>query len=264
MHPIERLRHVARASGAPAGLLATETANALMSFVGDDAALLTACQRVVSRQPTAAAIAWLCAHVLSAPEPSRALWEAADEIEADRTPQHLIDGLDDEPVVLTLGWPGFVSELLRRRGDVRLLALDTDGWVERSADRASENGHDVTLIPPEGISQAVVDATHVVVDVLAAGPDAALVAQGALAAAVLGRHFERSVWAVAPVGTVLPQKMYAGVTRRWHESDSDPLWWRPVEEMPLDLFDRVATPGGVVAGADAARTTSCPIVPELF
>ena len=55
MHPIERLRYVARASGAPQGVLVQETATALASFGSDPQGLVTACRRIVWRQPTSGA-----------------------------------------------------------------------------------------------------------------------------------------------------------------------------------------------------------------
>ena len=51
MHPIERLRYVARASGVPQAILVRETAGALLSFSSEPHELVTACRRMISRQP---------------------------------------------------------------------------------------------------------------------------------------------------------------------------------------------------------------------
>ena len=48
MHPIERLRYVARASGASQRAIVQETASALASFGSDPQGLVTACRRIVS------------------------------------------------------------------------------------------------------------------------------------------------------------------------------------------------------------------------
>ncbi|MEJ7583727.1 MAG: hypothetical protein WKF43_06455 [Acidimicrobiales bacterium] len=69
MHPIERLRFVARASGGDQALLVRETAGALAAFRHDPAGLVTACRRIVSRHPASAPLWWLCARVLTAPTP---------------------------------------------------------------------------------------------------------------------------------------------------------------------------------------------------
>ena len=51
MHPIERLRYVARASGADQAMLVRETAGALAAFADDPAGLVTACRRIVVPPP---------------------------------------------------------------------------------------------------------------------------------------------------------------------------------------------------------------------
>ena len=73
MHPIERLRYVARASGADQAVLVEETAHALRAFLDDPNGLVTACRRIVDRHPTSAPLWWLCARVLTAPDPGRAM-----------------------------------------------------------------------------------------------------------------------------------------------------------------------------------------------
>ena len=51
MHPIERLRYVARAHGVSHTVMVEETAAALCSFGRDPQGLVTACRRIVDRQP---------------------------------------------------------------------------------------------------------------------------------------------------------------------------------------------------------------------
>ena len=70
MHPIERLRMVARAAGEGPALLAQEAAGALAAFAGDPAGLVTACRRLVDRQPTSGPIWWLSARVLASDDPT--------------------------------------------------------------------------------------------------------------------------------------------------------------------------------------------------
>ncbi len=66
MHPIERLRYVARSSGAPQAVLVRETAAALGGLGFDPAGLVTACRRVLDRHPTSGPLWWLCSRVLTA------------------------------------------------------------------------------------------------------------------------------------------------------------------------------------------------------
>ena len=85
VHPIERLRYVARASGADQAVLVRETAQALAAFRDDPSGLVAACRRIVDRHPTSAPLWWLCARVLTSPDGQREAWAAVDEIEDDRT-----------------------------------------------------------------------------------------------------------------------------------------------------------------------------------
>ena len=105
MHPIERLRYVARASGVDQSLLVQETASALGAFGADPAGMVTACRRVVGRHPAAGALWWLCGRVLTANDPMPEAWRAADEIDADRTAAELSFALPEDASVCLLGWP---------------------------------------------------------------------------------------------------------------------------------------------------------------
>lgn len=100
MHPIERLRFVARAEGVDDRLIALEATAALVSFEGDPAALVAACRRVLSRQPRCGPLWWACARLLTAED----LWATAQEtiamIEADPSRDALayaLSELSDDP-----------------------------------------------------------------------------------------------------------------------------------------------------------------------
>src|SRR4051794_19539324 len=97
MHPIEQLRYVARAAGEGPALLAREAAGALAMFGGDPAGMVTACRRLVDRQPTSGPIWWLAARVLGAPiDASGEAWRAASELESDQTVDRLILTMPDD------------------------------------------------------------------------------------------------------------------------------------------------------------------------
>ena len=65
---------------------------------------------------------WLCARLLTEPDPLRAAWQLADEMEADPTPAVIARELADGAVVCTVGWPDLTAEALTRRGDLVVLA----------------------------------------------------------------------------------------------------------------------------------------------
>jgi hypothetical protein len=94
VHPIERLRFVARAQGVPGAVLASEAAGALMSFGGDPAALVAACRRVLSRQVSCGPLWWVCSRLLTAEDVREAARECIRALESDTTGVALSLALD--------------------------------------------------------------------------------------------------------------------------------------------------------------------------
>ena len=150
VHPIERLRYVARASGADQTLLVRETAQALSAFRGDPSGLVAACRRIVDRHPTSAPLWWLCARVLTSPDGQREAWDAVDEIEGDRTAAELAFALPEDATVCVIGWPELVGEALPPRGDVEVLAVDSLGEGSGLVRRLVQAGIDAVDVPDLG------------------------------------------------------------------------------------------------------------------
>src|SRR5919202_901987 len=67
-------------------MAAREAASALAAMAHEPAALVTACRRLVQRQPTCGPLWWLGSRVLSAADPAQAAWRAVDELAADLVP----------------------------------------------------------------------------------------------------------------------------------------------------------------------------------
>ncbi len=57
---------VARAGGEDPGLVARQAASALAGIAGEPAAVVTACRRLIDRQPSCGPLWWLAARVLTA------------------------------------------------------------------------------------------------------------------------------------------------------------------------------------------------------
>src|SRR3954469_11402888 len=114
MHPIERLRYVARASGVEPSLLVRETATAMAAVAADDpVGLVPASRRLVERHLTTGPMWWLVARGLPASDPVAAAWAGADEVERDATSRHVArHGADDGPGGV-VGWPAQTAEGLR-------------------------------------------------------------------------------------------------------------------------------------------------------
>jgi hypothetical protein len=261
MHPIERLRYVARASGAPQSVLVQETATALASFSSDPQGLVTACRRIVWRQPTSAALVWLCARVLTAGDPTSEIWESAGLVQADRTSAELAFALPDGATLTVLGWPDEIGEALPRRGDVEVLAVDTAGEASGLVSRLWRCDIDASDVSQFGLGAAVASSSLLLLESSAVGPDEFLAVSGSRAAAAVARHAGIPVWLVAGVGRLLPARMWEGLRGRVEPADP---WDVDDEFVPLDLVDRIVGPGGPEPVADALRRTDCPIAPELF
>ncbi len=263
MHPIERLRYVARASGADQTLLVRETAQALAAFRDDPAGLVAACRRIVDRHPTSGPLWWLCARVLTAPDGQREAWEAVDEIDGDTTAGELAFALPDEVTACVIGWPELVGEALPRRGDVEVLAVDALGEGSGLVRRLMQSGIDAVDVPTSGLGAAVACSDVLLLEAVAVGPTGFVAVSGSLAAATVARHSDVPVWLASGVGRMLPGRMWDALADRRTTRLADP-WDLDEEVVPLALVDRLVGPTGLEDPADALRRTDCPVAPELF
>ena len=263
VHPIERLRYVARASGVDQALLVRETASALGAFGSDPAGLVTACRRIVSRHPAAGALWWLCGRVLTAGDPMPEAWRAAEEIEDDRTPVELAHALPQDGTVCVLGWPEQIGEALPRRGDVEVLVVDVFGEGSGLVRRLLGSEVDAVDVPAQGIGAAAAASDLVLLEASAIGPTAGLAVAGSRAAAAVARHDGTPVWLVGGVGRLLPTRLWEAVEARTVTTLDDP-WDADDEPVPLDLVDQLVGRGGPEPVADGLRRTDCPIAPELL
>jgi hypothetical protein len=263
VHPIERLRYVARASGADQTLLVRETAQALSAFRGDPSGLVAACRRIVDRHPTSAPLWWLCARVLTSPDGQREAWAAVDEIEGDTTAAELAFALPEDSTVCVIGWPELVGEALPPRGDVEVLAIDALGEGSGLVRRLGMVGVDAVDVPTSGLGAAVCSSDVLLLEAVAVGPTGFVGVSGSLAAAATARHAEVPVWLTAGVGRLLPARMWEALAGRRATRAADP-WDLDEEVVPLSLVDQVCGPAGLTSVDVALRRTDCPVAPELF
>jgi hypothetical protein len=261
MHPIERLRYVARSSGIDQRIAVRETATALTSFASDPHALVTACRRMLTRQPASGHLVWLCSRMLAASDPRLGAREALEAIEQDCTAQILATAIEDSAVVTIIGWPDTIAEALPRRGDLTVRVVDYDGLAEQLAARLREYDLDASSIPLEGLGASAAASDLVLLEASASGPHEALVLAGSRALAAVARAAGKPVWLVTPVGTMLPEPMWDGVVRRLG-LEAEP-WASDAEIMPLDLLDSLAGHSGKVPVSAAGSITDCPVVAEL-
>lgn len=266
VHPIERLRYVARSSGADQRVLVRETAGALCGLRLDPSGIVTACRRIVERHPTSGPLWWLWSRLLTAADPFELAWQLADEIESDPIATRLTRDLPDEVVACVVGWPDLVAEALMRRGDVGVLAVDTDGYGGSLARQLRRCDVDVSEVEAGGAGAAAASADIVLIEALACTPAEALCARGSRAVASTAFCAQVPVWLVVGRGRRLPEPTWLSVLERL--ADRGPAWEQDVEPLPLGVVSHVCGPDGVeVASPEVlARLLApeCPDAPELL
>ena len=226
MHPIERLRAVARARDVEQTLLASEAASVLGSLAFDPMSLLTSCRRLLDRHPAAGALWWACARLL-----------AADNARAEARTIAL--ELDDDParIDLSLELPeGAVVAVIPDVAGGSDLAYDLAGMRE---DLEVVDAHDFDARSQAGERILLVEAG-------AAGPDRFLGASGTGESVAQAREAGAAVWLLVAVGRRLPGPLFEALVSRAGAATT--------EVVPIKGIDRVVEP----------RQVPCPCPPELL
>lgn len=262
MHPIERLRYVARSTGAPQDLLVSETAGALLAFADDPSALVIACRRIVSRQLESGTLWWLCSRVLCAPDPAAEARAAVDEVSDDPTTRHLAAALPDGATITVLGWQQTIANALARRGDVSVLVVDALDEAASFVRFLESRDVDATEVPLSGLGAAVASSDLVVAEASAVGPSSFLAVAGTRAAASVARTAALPFWLVAGVGRVLPTRVWEALESRLDLAEE--AWEADDEVVPLQLVDSVISRNGPTEAEALQQLVDCPIAPELF
>jgi hypothetical protein len=201
-------------------------------------------------------------------------WMAADLVESDPTPKLVRDHVPEDSTVVILGWPERIASGLARRGDVRILIIDALGDGSSLAKRLERSGSDAELVEERSVAAAVRSANLVLIEPYGIGPTGAVVVAGSDAAASVARHHGVPVWAVAGMGTVLPDPLWSAYLgalglgpNEARALDAD------LELVPADLIDAVLSSvnpdgdvpsGSVVSLAAALAASGCPVAPELL
>jgi hypothetical protein len=260
MHPIERLRWIARDRDEAPTTLAVEAAWAISDLVADEpAAVVTACRRLVEAHVTVGPLWWVAATVLAAPDPQQAARHMVAELVSDPTAELLAAGLGDRldadaPIVVGCPAETVVEAFLHRPvATVRVVGSSPGlrGQVRRFATTAAyADGFEC-----DEAQQAVRGAAVVLVEAIAADSRGVLVTAAAvpLAEAAQGAHVP--LWGVAGVGRVLQDRLLEEVLRRAGDG---------VQLIDAASFDLVAGPAGLEAPARALARGVCPPAPELL
>jgi hypothetical protein len=258
VQPFERLRAIAR-HGGDDRLLVSEAADCLGEFDDDPAALVVTCRRLLHHHPERAPLWWLCARVLAAPDPSEAAWDAEALMRDDRTPDRVAALLPfpaDHPVAV-LGWPELTGAACALRPDLETLVVRGRSGDDRWHARLARS--DASARPVDLIEAAVLEPSHLLVEVAGAGLEQVLVADGTADALSTLARPGLLVWLVAGVGRVLPARLFEAMLR----SLGDPQE-HGFELLDVQVADRIAGPTGLVRPEQLLRRVDCPVAPELL
>lgn len=261
MHPIERLRYVARAGAVDQGELVREAAAALSGLRGDPGGLIMSCRRLLARHPTAGALWFLCARLLTAGDVRAEAWTATEVLEHDPTPGHLARLLLDEARLTVVGYPELAALALPKRGDVEVLAVDAAGDGTQLARRLRAADVEAVEVPDAGVAAAVAASDLVVLEASSLGATGFVAPTGSRAAAAVARQAGIPVWLVCGAGRALPARLWEAAIAGL---GGDEPWEAPEELVPLDLVDRAIGPDGGRPGIDLAGRADCAPVAELL
>jgi hypothetical protein len=123
VHPIERLRYVARAGWGAPDVLAAEAAWALADLADREApAVLPACRRLLDQHPGCGPMWWVAARIVTAGDPVAEGERCADALECDRTDELLDEALPTGARVVRRGGVGDVAS-----ADIVVVQVDAFG-----------------------------------------------------------------------------------------------------------------------------------------
>lgn len=238
MHPIERLRHVARAVGAPDESIFHEAASSLVHFADDPPALVAAARRLVDRHPGNGPLWWLAANMLTSIDPAETARTCVEQFHADPTLEQVSTALPPDARVSIVGWPPRLAEAFGPRGDVEVRVVDVEGdgpGFVRLLDDLDVTAIDVDVI---GMGGAVASSDLVLVEASVIGPEVAVTPSGSWPIAAVARTSAVPVWLVGGVGRAVGASTWPAVFGRLAGGATAP-WEHDSDHLPLTLVDRV-------------------------
>jgi len=220
VHPIERLRYVARAGGFNQTDLTREAADALASLWGEPADLVNACRRMLSHHPLAGTLWVMAAKVLISMDARTAAFDFIKELETDRTSQNIVSSLPEQATIAVVGWPDLALAEIHKRQDICVRVIDAYGEGAGLARALMQRDVRVEEVPLTGLGQACATSDVVILEASVAGPTSFVAPSGSHAAAVCGMHSEKEVWVAVGHGRSLPKNLFSVVEHALNQENS--------------------------------------------
>lgn len=140
MHPIERLRYVARSGTAPDRILVAESMPALAQFSSEPNALLVSLRQLIARQPDSPGLLCLAANMVNALDSLEAGYEVVDAFDADRTTD-----IAEAVAIAEAGGTDVIDSIASGPSEI-LCPLGTAAWI----DSARAAGRSAIVVTPYG------------------------------------------------------------------------------------------------------------------
>lgn len=219
MHPIERLRWIARADGEADGLLATEAAWTLGELAATEPpSVVTAARRLVARHPDCGPLWWACARLVASGDPYEAAGSVASELAGDRVAAVLAEAIAAEfarsdRLAACLPVDALRTALAQRGGyEVRVIGGYRELRYELAGLGSVESS--VSGFEPEEAADALDGTRVLLVEPAFASPAGLWCRASALAGVEAAEAASVPVWALCPPGRVLPPLLAEAAAER--------------------------------------------------
>jgi hypothetical protein len=261
VHPIERLRYVARAGHTDPTMVAVEAALALADLPDEPGVLLTSVRRLIDFHPSCGPLWWVAAHVLVADDPVLAVDLVVEQLDDDPTPERLAEAVrapdGGRQIVVVLEATDQVARGVGAVSSCEVRVVGEHPGLRRAVATMGSYVEDVTGWSSSEIPAVLEGARLVIIEASAAGPAGIVAAAGARRLADAAAKSSVPVWCVAGVGRTLPPRMFGALVARVEAMPE-------VELVPVESLALVIGPDGATAPATALAGTDCPSPPELF
>jgi hypothetical protein len=261
VHPIERLRYVARAGHGDPTMVAAEAALALADLPDEPGVLLTSVRRLIDFHPACGPLWWVAAHVLVADDPSEAVDLVVEQLDDDPTRERLATALaplaGGRPILVVLEPTEQVACGIGALSSCEVRVVGERPALRRAVAAMGSYVEDVTGWAVSEIPAVLEGARVVIIEASAAGPAGVVAPHGARELADAAASAGVPVWCVAGVGRTLPGRMFEALVAR---AEALP----EVELVPAQSLALIIGADGARAPATALASTDCPSPPELF
>ncbi|MCC7077995.1 MAG: hypothetical protein IT198_12795 [Acidimicrobiia bacterium] len=263
MHPIERLRALARADWLDPHTIAVEAADAIgdaARHLGEPTAVSIA-RRLLAWHSACGPLWFVAGRILSALDPAAAAVDVIEELTADPTLLMLDAALPDGAVPLVVGDASGLAGIAGETG----LWLG-DGQPTAFGPHPAPTGL-VSPASPHQVRAVVERASHVLIGAHALGPDGAAARAPAGVVATAARASDTPTWLVAGLGTAVDASLWNRIRTLLESGGGRPVvqarvdvWWDDTSSQTRGLLDVVDTgavsfvcgPTGLVRPPEAA------------